>query len=163
MEADIFFNRPNLIFWTVLALVIWTETAIIAVGWPEPRRWWLGFATMFGGSLVMAWAGWDWRTIVYLAGLNAALRIARFDKWVFAVFGQPYNLWKYRESYRWTLNYFFGFAFGLFGVVWAGMDLLTWGLVLFSLGLCGAVKIGWAGVVEAKQSRELRKRNHHGL
>ena len=76
------FSKPNIIYWAILSLIILVETRLLTStkppyqkSWPGPKRWWLGWLTLFGSSLVMViFQGWHLWTWLGLAVATALVR-----------------------------------------------------------------------------------------
>ncbi len=146
MDARIFFNPANFIYWTALGLIIWQEAKRTPASWSEAQRFWLGWSTLFGGGLGMVvWGGFDFYTWLTLALASAAARLVGLDTLILS------DLWARRENHRWTLVYFAAFVLGLLPVLWANMDVLTWGALFAGLGVCGAVKVGYPPTATARR------------
>lgn len=153
MDPKLFFNPPNFFYWTLLGLIIWQEAKRTPASWTETQRFWEGFATLFSTSLAMVlWAGWDFYTWLTLLLASAAARLVGVDLLILA------DLWVRRENHRWTLQYFAGFVVGLLPVLWAGLDVLTWGALFTALGVCGAVKVGYHAICDSQEAKRLRER-----
>jgi hypothetical protein len=151
MDASLFFNVPNFIYWLALALVVLAESRLVGERWSESRRWRLGYVTLFGSSLVMvAWFGWHWAT---WAGLLAACGMSRLLKVERPLVG---DLWTRKEAHRWTAQYFIAFVLCIPFVVWGQWDMSTWGALFFALGVCGATKLAWEAIRDARRARQLR-------
>lgn len=153
MNPTIFFNLPNALAWLLLGALIWLETRYTPKQWDENTRWWEGWLSLFGAGLLMAAGGW-WDGLTWLAlGLaTVAARLSRVERLFVG------NLWQRRENHRWTLQYFVAFMAVLPSVLWAGLDVLTWGALFVALGVCGAVKVGAHAVVDARRAARLRAR-----
>lgn len=163
MQPDLIFNIPNVVYWLTLALTIWIQGLTVGrrplVGfetWGEGWRWLFGFNTLFWTGLIMVWEfGWDGPTWAALAVLTLASRVVEKDYTPLA------ELWRRRESARWTLQYFGAFLAGL-GLAAAGrLELVTWLLMFASLGICGAVKVGCEAYRESVKAEALRRQGVH--
>lgn len=153
MDPQLFFNPQNFFYWAVLGLVIWQEAKRTPATWTEAGRFWLGLVTLFGSSLIMVYlAGWDFFTWLTLMLASIAARLVSVDRLMLD------DLWKRRENHRWTLQYFTAFVVCLLPVLWAGMDVLTWGALFTALGVCGAVKSGYHAYCDSQKAEQLRKR-----
>lgn len=151
MEATQIFNVTNCIYWLILALVIAWQGATVGDVWPEQRRWMYGMITLFGSTLgIVLWAGWDGRTWAGLVLLSSAAWILRLDTWLID------DLWRRRESYRWTLRYTLAFMV-MIPLLRDRAGEQTWLLMLISLGVCGAAKVAREGWQASRRARELRR------
>jgi hypothetical protein len=151
MDASLFFNVPNFIYWLALALAVLAESRLVGERWTESRRWRLGYATLFGSSLVMvAWFGWQWATWAGLLAATGLSRLVKFDRLLVG------DLWARKEAHRWTAQYFAAFVLCIPMVALGQWDMLTWGALFFALGLCGATKVGWEAIRDARRARQLR-------
>ena len=143
------FNKPNIFFWVMLVGIILAQGIALGERWPERWRWRLGWVTLFGSTgLRVAWAGWDGTT---WAVLGLASLVGRYA-------GETTvgEFWKRRENPRWTATYFAAFV-GVLGWVTSGLlDVRTWLLMMGSLGICGATKVGWEATRDASRARRLR-------
>jgi hypothetical protein len=152
MDPTLFFNLSNAVAWLALGLLIWLETQYTPGDWNEDTRWWEGWLTLFGVSLVMTSAGsWDSLTVAVLALASVAARLTRIERLLVG------DLWRRRENHRWTLSYFTAFVVVLPAVIWARLDVLTWGAVFVGLGVCGAVKVGAHALEDSRRAAELRR------
>lgn len=166
MDPTMMFNAPNFIYWLCLAVIIAIETTTLPKRTPENVRWLIGYATLFGTSyLMVAHHGWDYHTWLLLLLLSGAYRLAHIDHHLLAFIGRLAGedltgLWDHpkREAHRWTAQYFGAWLTAIPFTLWAGADILTWGLLFFSLGICGAIKVGWAGIHTSLRARRLRQK-----
>lgn len=155
------FSKPNIIYWVGLCLVIILETWLSTnpkppyqKKWPGPKRWWLGWTTLFGSSLAMVaiynWHFWTWLGLTIATALMRQLR-------PHTALG---NLWRRqnREYQRWTLSYFLAFVLCIPGIAFGIWDAATWILIFFSLGVCGASKVGWETWFYSLKAEELRRK-----
>lgn len=157
------FNASNLIYWALLCLIIYAETKLLTnhhdppypKKWPEPKRWWLGLATLFGLSLIMvvaqSWDFWTW------LGLLLSVLLSREIKPHLYLVG---NLWQRpnRECHRWSVTYFAAFLLCIPGVAIGVWDVSTWVAMFFALGLCGASKVGFEAYLHSLKAEELRQK-----
>jgi hypothetical protein len=151
------FNFINIVYWTLLAVVILTETYLVNERWPEAKRWKLGYVTLFGSTLgLVVWHGWDYRA---WAGLAVAVAISRLIKIDQLLLG---DLWQRRESHRWTVQYFLAFLSVVPLTICCGFDVVTWAQMFFSLGICGASKVGFEAWRDSKRSQEIRDKRPEG-
>lgn len=150
MDGDLFV-KSNMFFWAALALIILGQGIALGARWPEYHRWRLGWVTLFGSTGIMVlWAGWDGRTWAVLAVASVVGR--------YAVQTAVGDFWRRRENPRWTAGYLAGYL-GVLGFVTSGLlDARTWLLMMGSLGICGAVKVGWEASRDASIARRLRGR-----
>jgi len=152
MDPTLFFNLPNAVVWLALGLLIWLETKYTPADWDENTRWWEGWLSLFGAGLLMTAGGWwDDLTVAVLALASVAARLTQVEHLFVG------NLWQRRENHRWTLQYFVAFMAVLPAVIWARLDVLTWGALFVALGVCGAVKVGAHAVADARLAAELRR------
>ena len=156
-EPSMIFNLKNLFYWTVLCIVIYIEIRTARANpkkWPESRRWWLGFDTLFGSGLLMVlWAQYHFWTIFAFAVLAYIFHIARIER---ALIG---NLWDRsdKEPHRWTIQYFVAVLLVIPGIALGMLDLITWAAMFAALGLCGASKVGWTTYLNSLKARKIRK------
>ena len=154
------FSKVNVIYWGLICIIVWLETKLLtnnhapyAKKWPGPNRWWLGWATLFSSSLVMVilegWDFWTW------AGLALATAMFRRIKPHALMVGWQRSC---REYHRWTLGYFLAFVLCIPGVAFGPWDASTWVKMFFSLGLCGASKVGWEAYFHSLKADELRQK-----
>jgi hypothetical protein len=154
MAHHLFFNAPNIAYWLALGLLIWLETRYTPAHWRENTRWWEGLVSLFGTSAIMvAVAGWDYR--VWLVLLLSSIVTRLSNAHILLVGG----VWerRQRENHRWTLQYFLAFMSGLAIVIWGNLDIITWGALFFSLGVCGAVKVGAHALADSRAAESLRR------
>ncbi len=152
MEPTLFFNLPNCLYWVILAMVIAGQGVMIGDVWPEEWRWELGFDTLFVSSMVMViWFGWDAETWAGLGLLAWGAHLIEIDRLLVG------NLWSRRESHRWTLQYFASFLTAIPLIVVGWGDIVTWGLIFTSLGICGAVKVGREAYQDSRRAQHLRR------
>lgn len=164
-EPTLLFNLTNLAYWVALSAIIIVETTT-AVGWPENKRWLLGYSTLFGSSLLFMvnFSGWHYYTWLILALLSALARYSRLDHHLLRLLGRLaglnlIGLWDSpkREPHRWTAQYFLAFVAAIPLIIWTRADIITWAAMFFSLGLCGAIKVGYHALATSYQARRLRQ------
>lgn len=66
------------------------------------------------------------------------------------------DLWKRRESARWTMGYFTVFFLSIPLVVLRVWDVDTWLGLFFAVGVSGAAKVGWEQWRDSRLARRLR-------
>lgn len=145
-------------FWTVLALIILWQGVTIGDRWPEQWRFMYGFVTLYGLTLLMVWlAGWD-------GGTWALLVILTYAAWLLQVERRlTGNLWtrRARENHRWTLRYTAAFMVAI-PFLSAGFEVVTWIVLLISLGVCGGVKVAREAWQKSQEVRLLLKEAERG-
>lgn len=159
MEVNQIFNQQHIIFWAVFVLVVLGQAMTVGRPvratwrrWPEQRRFWLGYVTLFGGtSYMVLLAGWDADTWLWLA---AAVWFSR----VIVELSPLAALWKRREAYRWATAWLAAFV----AAIPLTADFLTHTLMFITLGIAGLVKVGWEGAIDSWRARELRRRKVDG-
>ncbi|MCB0213481.1 MAG: hypothetical protein KDJ52_29330 [Anaerolineae bacterium] len=157
MDASVIFNIPNLIYWLALAATVavqgWRIGKVGKNCWSENKRWWTGWATVFGSAAPMViWFGWDAMTVIILAVIAGLFHVIEIDQ----VFLN--DLWKRRENNRWTAQYFLAVLLGLAFTTSNEADFLTLTLVFISLGVCGIAKVGTEGYRESRKARDMRRK-----
>jgi len=151
MNPELFFNAQNLLFWAVIGLVVYAEAKAYNQKYGEDRRFWIGYVTLFGLSLLMVLvANYDFYVWLTAAVLVAVARLVRSDRLILG------DLWDRRENHRWTLIWGLCFLFTLVPVLWTGMGLLTWGAMFCALGVCGATKVAYEGIRDSRVAKRLR-------
>lgn len=153
MKLDDFFSIPNVAFFVVLTIVIALQGHFIGDSWHERRRWWLGYITLFGGTgLMIILSDWD-RFVVVALAISVAASRALFEATIFR------GVWRTidRENGRWVTEYFAGYLIVLFFVIGSDIDLITWGLMMASLGIAGAVKTAREMIWQSARSSMLRR------
>lgn len=155
------FTQTNVTYWVILCLVVWLETKLLTSTkppypkkWLGPKRWWLGWLTLFGSSLFMViFHGWHFQTWTGLAVATIAVRQIKPQTLIVG--------WQRgcRESHRWTLNYFLAFLLCIPGVAFGPWETSTLIMMFFSLGLCGATKVAWESFYYSLKAEEMRRRS----
>lgn len=155
MSTTLIFNLPNLAYWLTLALIItiqgWRIGKRGKAPWPEARRWWTGWFTLFGSAVPMvAFYGWDTETVVVLAVITAVFHIIEIERIFIG------DLWQRRENHRWTMQYFIGILSTL-PFTTNDLDFLTLLLIFASLGVAGLTKVSVESWLESREANKLRR------
>lgn len=159
MEATDIFNGWHCVFWMGLALIILCQGVAIGDVWQEQWRFMYGFVTLYGSTLLMVWlAGWDGRTWALLVVLTYAAWLVQVERRLTG------GLWtrRGRENHRWTLRYFAAYLVAVPFLSVGGFEVVTWLLMLISLGVCGGVKVGREAWQKSLEIRELSKGGDRG-
>lgn len=151
MELSNFFSVGNIAFWVTLFVVIILQGHFVGDTWSEVQRWRFGYVTLLGGTgLMVAWANWGqfaW-SVIALSVIGSRLL---FEIYLFR------DTWRTsdRENGRWVVEYFAGYLIVLFCM--QGDLLISWGLMMTSLGIAGAAKTLREMVWQSFRSNRLRQ------